>query len=875
MTERKLTEKKLKESEERYKEIFNNIISGVAVFEAVNEGEDFIFMDFNLAGEKIEKVKKEEIIGKKVTEAFPGVKDFGIFKIYQRVYKTGKPEFHTEAICSNDKYSVEWRELYVYKSSSGEIVAVFDNITNRKQAELKIKESEEKYRLLFEGYPNMILLVDLNGKIIDVNPAMLKFFGTVKEHLIQHDFREIDNKYFSENSSLFVKKFRKLLSKGTIEPIEIQLYNRDWSLTWVDIQASLVKIGGKKLLFIIMRDVTNRKKREEQLKKFKLMVDSAHDAIFFKDLESRYIIGNNKTLEAFGLTRKEVIGKNDLELMVDEKEAKKNIEDDQEVFNTGKIKKIVKHMKGADGNEYWFQAIKVPQFNNDGNVIGLVGIARDITEQKKTEKELRESEEKYRKVFENTGTATIIVEEDTTISLANEMFEKLSGYSKKEIEWKKIWTEFVFKEDLKRMKNYHFSRRKDADSAPKKYEFRFITKEGDIREILLTVDMIPNTKKSIASLLDITERRKAEQKLKESEIKFREITEQSDIGIVIIQKTVIKYVNKTVSKIFGYTIQEIKEWNFKHFLNAIHPDDRSRAIKNLQERAFLRDTPKVPWRIITKSGETRWVNIYAKRIQIQEKEAVLATLIDITEKKKAEQELKEIDKLKSELLIRTSHELKTPLISIKGFADLLLNVHEEKFDTDTISILNEIKQGCSRLEKTINNLIETSKLESSKEQLNASMEDLSFLIKFCVNELRGLVEMRNHTINLNLRDKLIAKFEKEKIHDVISNLLINAIKYTPPSGEIEIQSEIKDDFIIISIKDNGIGFIEEEKKQIFMQFGKIERYGQGWDVLTEGSGLGLYISKKIVELHGGKIWAESEGRNKGSAFHFSLPIVIN
>ncbi len=738
-----------------------------------------------------------------------------------------------------------------------------------------MKESEEKYRILFEGSPNMILLVDLSGKIIDVNTAMLNFFGTVKEHLIQHDFREIDNKNYLEMSSFFVEKFKEILSKGTIEPMEIQLYNKEWSLTWVNIQASLVKIGAQNLLFIIMQDISERKKREEQLKKFKLMVDSAHDAIFFKDLESRYIIGNNKTLEAFGLTRKEVIGKNDLELMSDEKEAKKNIEDDQEVFNTGKIKKIVKHMKGADGNEYWFQAIKVPQFDNDGNVIGLVGIARDITEQKKIEKELKESEEKYRNIFENTGTATIIIEEDTTISLANEMFEKFSGYSKKEIEWKKSWTEFIFKKNLERMKNYHLSRRKGADSSPKRYESRFITKEGDIREMLLTVDMIPNTKKSIASILDITERRKAEQKLKESEVKFREITEQSDIGIVVIQNNVIKYLNETVSKIFGYTFQEIKKFGFIQLFNALYPEDGSNAMKILQERPFLRDTPKVHWKIITKSGETRWINIYTKRIQIQKKEAILATLIDVTEKKKAEQELKEIDKLKSELVIRTSHELKTPLISIKGFTDLLLNIHEEKFDTDTISILNEIKQGCSRLEKTINNLIETSKLESSKEQLNASIEDLSFLIKFCVNKLRGLAETRNHTINLNIYDKLIAKFEKEKIHDVISNLLINAIKYTPPSGEIEIQSEIKDDFIIISIKDNGIGLMEEEKKQLFKQFGKIERYGQGWDVLTEGTGLGLYISKMIVELHGGKIWAESEGRNKGSSFYFSLPIGIN
>jgi signal transduction histidine kinase len=102
-------------------------------------------------------------------------------------------------------------------------------------------------------------------------------------------------------------------------------------------------------------------------------------------------------------------------------------------------------------------------------------------------------------------------------------------------------------------------------------------------------------------------------------------------------------------------------------------------------------------------------------------------------------------------------------------------------------------------------------------------------------------------------------------------LLINAIKYTPPNGKILISSEILEEYFLISIQDNGIGFTEEEKSQIFKRFGKIERYGQGWDVGIEGSGLGLYISKKIIELHGGKIWLVSKGRNKGSIFNFTLP----
>jgi len=141
----------------------------------------------------------------------------------------------------------------------------------------------------------------------------------------------------------------------------------------------------------------------------------------------------------------------------------------------------------------------------------------DITKRKQAEEALRESEDKYRTIFETTGTATVIIEEDTTISLANSEFEKLSGYSKEELECKKSWTEFVAKDDLERMKEYHRLRRIDPDAAPKQYEFRFIDRKGNVKDILLTTDIIPETKKSVASLLDITRRKEAEKKAREIE----------------------------------------------------------------------------------------------------------------------------------------------------------------------------------------------------------------------------------------------------------------------------------------------------------------------------------------------------------------------
>ena len=133
--------------------------------------------------------------------------------------------------------------------------------------------------------------------------------------------------------------------------------------------------------------------------------------------------------------------------------------------------------------------------------------------------------------------------------------------------------------------------------------------------------------------------------------------------------------------------------------------------------------------------------------------------------------------------------------------------------------------------------------------------------------------MRNHSVILNLNDKLLTKFDEEKIQKALSHLLLNAINYTPKSGKINISSKIRNSDIVISIKDDGIGLTTEEKQKLFKQFGKIERYGKGWDIGIDGPGFGLYNSKKIVELHGGKIWVESEGKNQGSTFRFSIPII--
>ena len=267
---------------------------------------------------------------------------------------------------------------------------------------------------------------------------------------------------------------------------------------------------------------------EEELRKYQLMVESAHDAIFFKDLGSRYISVNNKTLEAFGLPREDVIGKNDYELLSDRKEAKKNVHDDQIVFTSGKSTDIFKHMTGADGKEYWFQAIKVPQFNNDGKVIGLVGIARDITKQKRIEEALRESEEKYRNLIERANDGIIIVQ-DGIVEFVNNRMTDLIGYSVGEM-CDTPFLDYVFPDDRKRIKELH-ERRLKGEDVPDIYEMKVLHKDGRKLDIETNSGIITyNGKPSVLAFVrDITDRKQAElvltKKRKELENKTHELEE--------------------------------------------------------------------------------------------------------------------------------------------------------------------------------------------------------------------------------------------------------------------------------------------------------------------------------------------------------------
>ena len=256
-------EKELKECQAKFKVLFENVCSGVAIYEARNDGEDFVFVDFNSAAEQIEHIKKEELIGKSVTEVFPGVKQFGLFDVFRRVYKTGTPEHHPISVYKDERIA-GWRENYVYRLPSGQIVAVYDDVSTRKRTELVTRMTDQCFRAIADYTYNWEVWVGPAGRILWTNPAVQRVTGySIKEIMAMPDYPSAV--VYEQDRDRIERAFRSALKGSTGNDVQFRIVRKDGKVICAEMSWQPIydddynSLGHRESI----REITARKEAEE------------------------------------------------------------------------------------------------------------------------------------------------------------------------------------------------------------------------------------------------------------------------------------------------------------------------------------------------------------------------------------------------------------------------------------------------------------------------------------------------------------------------------------------------------------------------------------------------------------------------------------
>lgn len=896
----------------------------------------------------------------------------------------------------------------VHLHASGEHQSIVDMAVNSfEEGELSSYIITFKVRLcqmqdLMEGALEGIMITDKKLNILDVNPAFCSITELTREEVVGSNGFELIKRFVSPPALSTVNEALKKMASGqAVSPFEIE-----YKETVLALSTNIRKESKSNIIFF--RDISEEKRGQRALleseENFKFFAESTFEGIV---VHNRGIVldANDSFLEMTGYSHVEAIGKNLLDYIPKASDRVKIV---AKMLNQ-RSKSYHVTAKKKDGSIFIVE-LESKDVDYQGKKVRISAV-RDVTKQITLQEKLKESEERYRTVFEKTGTGTVIIEKDRTISLANSKFAKLVGYSEKEIEHRLKWTDFVFHEDIEKMAHWHELRRDNPDKAPTEYEFRLVDRHKNIKYISLVVDIIPGTEQSIASLIDITERKKTEVKIQESEASLRKAQSIAKMGSWSINMNTQEVDgSREAQKIYGLSgpyvsldmIQKIPlpeyramldramldlvegkniydvEFKLKNQISGEIIDVRSIAEYNPEEKivtgviqdvtrmkeaeslihqreqylkSIFRAAPvgigvvvdrhftgvnekfceltgygeeellkqssrmlylsdgdyervgREKYRDITEKGTGTIETVFKCKdgsiIDILLSSAamdaddlqkgVTVTAMDITERKKAEQNMlsknrelrfskeraEESDRLKTAFLANMSHEIRTPMNGIIGFTNLLSNPSlPEETMKGYIDIIN--KSG-ERLLGTVNDLIDISKLETGQVNIvvdNTVINDLlDSLYHFFHPEAsaKGLQLICKKGIS---DQNLLIRTDEQKLNSILTNLIKNAIKYTR-EGSVEfgynLVSKDRSKMLQFYIMDTGIGIPKERQEAVFNRFEQADIDDRN---AYEGFGLGLAIAKNLVEMLGGKIWLESSVAS-GSTFSFTLPYVIS
>jgi PAS domain S-box-containing protein len=877
---RKKLANELKESERKFRVLTETTASGILI----HQGEKFLYA--NPAAETISGYTREELLSMNFWEIVHP-------DLYELVKERSQARQRGEKVPSRYELKIitkngeeRWVDMTVglidYEGKPAVLGTSFD-ITDRKRAEEDLRKSEEKYRFVVENAGEAILVTQ-GGMTRFANPKASEIIGYPKEVLTSRPFLEFIHP--EDRGMVLERHTKRLRGERVPEVYPFRIMDGQGNVKWLETSVVLISWDNRPAALDFLTDVTERTKAEERLRlseqRYRALSESAQDFIFIVDRNGEIQYVNTAGALAFGSFPEKIKGRNIRELFPQEiaERQKQNL---QKVFESGNV--FSSEQKTLfPSQELWLDTQLIPLGSEKGKITSVLGISRDMTERKRAEEALRESEERYRTILENIEDGYYETDLRGDLTFFNDSLCRMLGYSKDEMMGmsNKQYTDEENRKRLLQAFNDVYRTGKPA----KGFDWQVIRKDG--RKVFgeVSVSLVKDSEahpigfRGIAR--DITQRKQAEQALRTEKQRFQTLLGNAPFGMMMIDdKGDFKYLNTKFIELFGYGLHDVP--NGKAWFRKAYPDPtyRHQVISTwINDSKSLEPGEKVP-RIVTvtcKDGTEKMTRFITVKLETGEN---LVSAEDITERKRAEEErallqeqLRQSQKMEAVGLLAggIAHDFNNLLTVIKGYGQLSLL----KLDGDSPLKRNieEIQKGAERAANLTRQLLAFSRrqvMEMKVLNLNTLLMELKEMLHRVIGEDIELITRLSADLGR-------IKTDPGQFEQVILNLAVNARDAMPTGGKLIIETAnveldeayahshvgvTTNPYVMLIISDTGSGMTPEVKGRIFEPFFTTKEKGRG-------TGLGLSTVYGIIKQSQGNIWAYSEPGH-GTTFKIYLP----